>query len=396
MRNMKKLNELSFFESIIIQPKNELIEKAIAEGRIPIGYNCYPVPRPLLSVGKAFPVRMRAPQLQSTELADFYMSSVICTYSRALLETALTDGFDFLNGIIFAASCQHIIKCGHNMEIKQVNADKENFFIQMLDAPQKAGEPQIKQFAHNLKQVAAKISEKFSIDMSNEALRQAVKEHNQFNSHLQEISDLRMDAQPQIAGSEFQKLLIAAQVAPQDLMLPELLELKAALKKRKGESDYRARLLVVGSILDNPQYIELIEAQGAMVVADRYCFGSFPGLEIIPEDGDVYDNLARHYLQTCECPRMVGNWQTRNEKILQRVKQFNVDGVLIENMKFCDWWGYEILTLEKALQEAGIPVVRIEREYAFGAEGQFKTRVQAFIESIEQKKSANNRKEVKK
>lgn len=391
---MNKLDELNFFEAIIETPKNELIEKAVADGRVPIGYNCYPVPRPLLSVGKAFPVRMRAPQIQNTELADFYMSSVICSYARSLLETGLTDGYEFLDAMIFSSSCQHIIKCCHNMEKKQVNVNKEKFFIHMLDAPQKVSDIYIDLYADNLKKAAAKISENLGIDINDDTLRQAIKEQNEFNKHLQEISDLRMTKSPKITGSEFQKIMIATQVAPRDMMLNELIKLKEALKNREGENNYRARLMVVGSILDNPKYIEAIEDQGAVVVVDRYCFGSQPGLEMIPEEGDPYDNLARHYLETCECPHTVGRWKTRVDKTIERIKQFNVDGVIIENLKFCDWWGYEILTLEKALKEEGIPVVRIEREYSFGAEGQFKTRVQAFVESIEQKKLLKSKKQV--
>ena len=229
---MNPLDEISFFEQIIETPKNELVEKAIEDGRIPIGYNCYPVPRPLLSVGKAFPVRMRTPNVHNTELADFYMSSVICSYSRSLLEASLNNEFDFLNGVVFATSCQHIIKCGHNMDIKQVNVEKENFFVNMLDAPQKTTEPLINLFASNLKKTAKIISEKTNIEIDEASLTKAIKEHNSFNAHLQEISDMRRAEHPQITGSEFQKILVASQVAPQDMLLDKVRKIKGALKKR--------------------------------------------------------------------------------------------------------------------------------------------------------------------
>ena len=34
----------------------------------------------------------------------------------------------------------------------------------------------------------------------------------------------------------------------------------------------------------------------------------------------------------------------------------------------------------QGLRDAGVPVLRLEREYAFSGEGQIKTRVQAFLE----------------
>ncbi|MEG2001281.1 MAG: 2-hydroxyacyl-CoA dehydratase family protein, partial [Evtepia sp.] len=147
----------------------------------------------------------------------------------------------------------------------------------------------------------------------------------------------------------------------------------------------KVRLMVVGAVIDSPEYIQLIEDVGAAVVADRFCFGSLPGMEPIDETGDPYISMATHYLSTCECPRMVENWRGRIDSIVKWAQEFNVDGVVIESIKFCDWWGYEVLTMINSLEQHGIPVVKIEREYSYANEGQFRTRIQAFIESLEHK-----------
>ena len=36
--------------------------------------------------------------------------------------------------------------------------------------------------------------------------------------------------------------------------------------------------MVVGGHLHDPEFIRLIESQGGLVVADRFCTGSIPGL----------------------------------------------------------------------------------------------------------------------
>ncbi len=38
---------------------------------------------------------------------------------------------------------------------------------------------------------------------------------------------------------------------------------------------------MVGSEIDNPELIKLAEEAGALVVADRFCFGSLPGRDEI-------------------------------------------------------------------------------------------------------------------
>jgi len=87
-------------------------------------------------------------------------------------------------------------------------------------------------------------------------------------------------------------------------------------------------------------------------------------------------------LRGTRCPRMMADFDIRWRQVAEAVHDFAVDGVIIETMKFCDIWGYEAAALAKALREAGTPVLRIEREYAPGAEGQLRTRVQAFLESM--------------
>jgi len=64
----------SELKALLEKPLNHLIEKAINEGMIPVGYACSMVPEALISAGKLFPVRMRAPGTEGTELADLYLS----------------------------------------------------------------------------------------------------------------------------------------------------------------------------------------------------------------------------------------------------------------------------------------------------------------------------------
>ena len=385
---MNSLETIAYFEQLLQVSGNELIEKAVAQGRVPLGYNCYMVPRPLLSAGRAFPVRLSAPGIRNTELADYHLSSVLCSYSRSVTETALSGGYHFLGGLVFANSCQHCTRCGHYFQMKNINRDMDNFFVRIAEAPRKPADNEVEYFISDLKKTAALIADKYGIDMSDGEITKSIRKHNEFNGMLRQISDLRKEDHPGITGSEFHKLMIAAQVAPNDLLADDIKKLQARLSDRDGINEYRARLMVVGPNLDNPLYVGLIEEQGALVVADRFCFGSLPGLEPIPEEGDPYHNMARHYLETCECPRMMNQSQARIDKLLQRVKEYRVDGIVIETIKFCDMWGYEILTMEKGLRAAGIPTVRIEREYALTGDGQFRTRIQAFIESIESKRLA--------
>lgn len=378
---MEKLKELAFFEELLETPRNTLIEKAVQAGRIPIGYNCYTAPEPLLSVGKAFPVRLRAPLTESTELANFYMTPFTCSYSRSILEAALDDQYDFIKGMVFAACCAQIQRTSQNYKMQKLKDNDGSFLHYIIDVPRKVFDGSIQLLTDDLKKVAELMSDTYGLDMGDEAVRQAVHEYNEFNKILKEIADLRKLENPKISGQEWHTVYAACKVAPKDMLIEPLIQLKLALDKREGLKDL-PRIMVMGSILDNPAYIELMENQGCVVVADRFCFGSLPGLELIPEDGDIWHNLALHYLETNQCPRMMEKSVERAEQAMEYIEEYKIDGVIFETIKFCDVWGYEKLASHEDLVKNGIPVVKIEREYAVTGEGQLSTRVQAFIESI--------------
>ena len=130
-------------------------------------------------------------------------------------------------------------------------------------------------------------------------------------------------------------------------------------------------------------------------MADRYCFGSMPGREEIPlEEGkDVLQSIADYYMWRNQCPRAMGpeNIIARKRYIFDLAEKYHADGIIVENMKFCEYWGYEraqdgMWFYEGYELPRSVPVCQIEKDYTSAASGQLRTRFQAFIESLEIKK----------
>ena len=126
------------------------------------------------------------------------------------------------------------------------------------------------------------------VDVSEEAMRRAIAEFNELAETVTAIGEFRKLENPPITGYEFHVIQLVSEVCPHDLILPYLKETLAEVKKRKPEPKFpfRARVVLAGSEIDDPDFTKLIEGCGAMVVADRYCFGSFPSretIEILPD-----------------------------------------------------------------------------------------------------------------
>ena len=399
---MKELKHLIYFESLLEDTDNELVRKAESEGDLALGYTCFHAPEVLMNLGNCFSVRLRAPHTNSMELATYYMANNSCEFARALLERALEGSFAFLHAMIGVDVCEANNRAIENMEIMHAHGeDKDKFFYCNLDIPYSDDEDCVE---HIREQVSRKIlkplRENYGIDTSDDAIRTAVSEHNEVCRILTEIGELRKLDIPPITGYEYAVLVLVSYTCPKRLILPYLRETLEEIKNRKTDAkkDYRVRVVVVGSEIDDPQLIKLIEGCGALVVADRYCYGSFPGRQeiILSDTEDALTQVCRWYLQNTECPRQsaLHRVKYRNDHVAQLVKDFNADGAIYEQMKFCTYWSYERVIASQVMpRDYGIQMLSIDRPYISGQSGQLRTRVQAFVESLEIKKLRTAQKE---
>ena len=387
---MKDLKHLIYFENLLQDAQNELVSKAVEDGMHPLGYNCSYIPEALLNLPGCFSSRLRAPRCVSTDVASYYMTTRNCPYVRSILERAIEGGYNYLEALFGAEGCAAMERMEEHFELLHP-VKNEKFFATIIDPPMKGDKTNLDYYKIQLQhKVVDPLHEKLGVDVSEEAMRQAIEDHNEISRLVTEIGNFRKLDNPNITGYEFSVIMLVSEVCPHYLIKPYLEETLEELKTREPEPKFpfRAKVVLAGSEIDDPDFVKLIETCGAMVVADRYCFGSFPGREqIVIEDGEsAFDAICRHYLQWNQCARFMdgGKIDQRHDEIKKLADEFHADGVIFESMKFCEFWSYEkVLSNHIFTNELGIPCCTIEKEYALGAVGQLRTRFQAFVESLE-------------
>lgn len=392
---MKDLKHLIYFEDLLQEANNAVVQKAKAEGKLALGYTCYFVPEVLLNLPGCFASRLRAPNTGSIDVGTYYMTNKICDYTRSILERGIEGGYDYLDALLSSETCQMMHRGHEHFELLGLVKEKNpHFFLTMMDVPFNDSEIAIDHYEDQLQRVILEpLRENLGVDISDEAIRQAIKEQNAINAIITELGDLRKQENPPITGYEFHVIQLITLVCPHYLILDQLKETLEEVKNREPESKqwYRARVIMSGSEIDNPAFTKLVEECGGFVVADRYCYGSLPGREQIEihEGETALRAVARHYLKTSQCPRFMNKSksQGRKEYLRDLVEEYHADGVIITQMKFCEFWSYErVIGTHILNDEMGIPTMGIEREYNFNSSGQMRTRFQAFIESLEIKK----------
>ena len=394
---MRDLKHLIYFENLLENADNELVEKAKADGKLAIGYTCFHIPEVLLNVGNCFSVRLRAPRTGSIDIATYYMSNYTCEYARALVERGIEGGYNFLDGLAGVDACSMMNRFYEHFELLKMN-EKPNFFVTHTDMPYKVVDYSVRHYTKQMRIRLLDIMEKnYGVDTSDKAIRKAVKEHNEVCRIISEIGQMRKAENPVITGYEFHVLNLVTYTCPKYLILPYLRETLEELKHREPDEKpaFRAKVAVVGSEIDDPSLTKLIEDCGALVVSDRYCFGSTPGRDVIElnDDEPALDQICRHYMEVSECARYISD-----EKVAQRrqtadrlAREYNADGIIYEQMKFCDYWGFERALASHIMStEMGWPVLSIDRPYNARSSGQLRTRFQAFVESLEIKRIQKN------
>jgi len=126
------------------------------------------------------------------------------------------------------------------------------------------------------------------------------------------------------------------------------------------------------------------------VVMDDTCVGSrfyWPDVELTP---DPLDGLAYRYLAGLNCPRTFRRAGTDYQQDLtgrfgylrEYIKEWRVNGVILQSMRYCDIHGYEVPQVRDYLKRIGVPNIYLEQDYSQLVPAQLNTRLQAFLEMI--------------
>jgi len=382
MEAVKKKSALEELLDVKTGLENPYVRQWKDEGKRIIGYICTYAPEEVIYSFGMLPYRTGAIGCTSTDKADVYLHRFNCTYVRCLLQMGLEGKYDFLDGFCFLNGCEQLRRL-YDIWHRKIGTK----FTDMLTIPHVISEKRFEWYLDDIKKFAENMASVFGLGPINkEKLRNAIKVYNETRRLMQRLYDLRKKDNPPITGSEAMKIIVASFTMPKHIFNELMKEALEEIEKRPGISNYRARIMIGGSYMDDTFLIDLIEETGGLVVADNLCFGYRHFVDMVEEVGDPLEAIARRYYWKNPCPRMQGEFDRRLNETKKIAKEANVDGIIFERIAFCDNHGAESVMESKFLEEEGIPTLVLEREYMPSDRGRLKTRIQAFIERIERRR----------
>ncbi len=370
------------FASAARSISNPELEKWKGGGGKVLGYTCSFVPEELIVAAGLMPFRIRGTGSLTAESANEYFEAAnVCSFIRHTFDQVLQGRYDFLDGAVIGGGCDANRHIYDNWQKSPVKPQ----FLETIFFPHASGEPMALEFRGQLAGLKTKIEQHFGAEITDEKLRSAVRLCNETRSLQRDLYALRQSANPPITGGETVEVMVAGSSMPKErynTMLRTLLEelRGATVPERK----IGARIMIVGPGHDDTSMCDIVEELGGLVAADLTCFGGKVIFGSVQEEGPDplqaiadYQVLARPF-----CPKNLGAHPHIQKELLDQVRALRVDGVIGQSFLCCNMWGGELYILHKELKEAGIPMLRLEREYVSGSSGQLQTRVQAFLETI--------------
>jgi benzoyl-CoA reductase/2-hydroxyglutaryl-CoA dehydratase subunit BcrC/BadD/HgdB len=350
-----------------------------------VGYTCSYVPDEILFAAGILPYRLRGIGAKEMNIGDAYFGPFICSLPKCLLQLAGEGKYHFLDGVIITPGCDSMRRlddCWRKAGEDRAKTLPSFFFHYAV--PHKTADYSLKWFIEETERLKAAVEKHFKVTITDEQLHEAINIYNEGRLLLSRLDALRCATDVAVTGADALAVVLAGTTIPRRAFNHLLTDLILRLEGNHERIRDRKRLMLIGSANDDVELVRLIEGEKAIVVADNLCFGSRFYADLVEPEGDPVAALAKRYLFHNDCPRMFGGYKARLAILKEKIVRAAVDGVILQNIRFCDLHGSENGIFERDLEAAGIPCLRIEREYGPLVEtGRIRMRVDAFLERLE-------------
>jgi len=359
-----------------------------ASGRPILGYSCSQGPAEMFHAAGILPIRLRGIETEGMEIGDAYFGPYICSFPKCILQLAGHGKYAMLDGAVITPGCDSMRRLDECW--RMAGADHPGIvpaFFHYLDVPHKTVSHRMDWFVDELVKLKTALEQHFNVRISDAALGESIAVYNRGRRLLAELEKLRTREPPGVSGVEAFTIAVAGTVMWRNDFNEQLAhDLEYLTGETRSAHKGKKRLLLIGSISDDIDLVALMEQDGrAVVVADKLCFGVRHEAPELAVGADPIRDLATAYLGTSTCPRMFGKYKERLQLLKRKISEYRVDGVVMQNIRFCDLHGSENGLYERDLEREGVPCLRLEREYGPLTEsGRLKMRLDAFLERITQ------------
>jgi len=360
----------------LLNDEYELLREIHNNGTPVIGYFCTYTPMELIHAAGFHPVRITGSS-RKVEEAYSLVPSFICPYMRGALEKGLNREYDYISGIIQGYTCD--AACGlFNIWLENIGGK----LYYPLPIPYNDNDEARRFFKNRILDLIEKL-ESIGGHFSEESLGKSLSLYGNLRRKLLEIYRLRSKGSLPLKANDFLSLVLAGFILPPEQYVTILEDIISAQQENSREGTIGIPLFISGSIIESPGLYALIEECGGRIVMDDLCTGY---RNVVPSSGngdDPVSELIDRYMKRSVCPAR-GRAVDRAPELIDLISSSNAKGVIFLFQKFCTPHLADHPFLITELKKNNIPSLTIEIEESIISEGQLRTRIESFIEMLNQ------------
>lgn len=343
-----------------------------------VGFLCTYIPEEIIHAAGILPVRITGDSEEiALDEANALLHIYVCSFARSCLQLARQGKYNFLDGFVGANTCDPIRRLGdvweHFIPIP---------FFHVLRVPKKFTQDALDLFLIQVGKLKEELEKFVGHPISDESLRDSIRVYNRNRELIRKLLDLRRADKPPISGTEMLEIMNARFRMPVEQHSELLEDLLKEVSESPRALEGRFRIMFIGSMMNNPDFIRSLEDLGGLVVVDELCTGTRCTWDLVDGTLPPVEALSRRYLHHFPCPRMVPA-EERFKRVLNLIRDYRVDGVIVQMLRYCAPYSRHQAILSDRFKQEEIPVLPLDIEYGMGGIGPVRTRVQAFYEMLE-------------
>ena len=375
MRTAKEI--INEFKAIADNPRKAMDDYKKETGKGAVGIMPVYCPEEIVHAAGYLPIGMWGAQKKQISKARTYLPPFACSIMQSVMELQLEGVYDDLEAVIFSVPCD-TLKCMSQKWNRPVPA-----IVFTHPQNRKIAKDAANVFAREeFNIVKEKLEDILDVHISNKAIKNSIAVYNENRAACREFSDVAAEYAAVVTPSDRHAVIKARWFMEKSRHTALVKELIAALKAEPAPEFKGKKIIVTGIQVEPYDVLDIFQENGFAIVADDLAQETRNFRQDVPDDDDALMALARAWNEFDGCSLATDANKPKGQMIIDAVKKYGADAVVVCMMKFCDPEEFDYPILLQEFEAAGVINLYIEVDQESTAFEQVKTRIQTFAEIL--------------
>ena len=375
MRTAKEI--INEFKAIADNPRKAMDDYKKETGKGAVGIMPVYCPEEIVHAEGYLLIGMWGAQKKQISKARTYLPPFACSIMQSVMELQLEGVYDDLEAVIFSVPCD-TLKCMSQKWNRPVPA-----IVFTHPQNRKIAKDAANVFAREeFNIVKEKLEDILDVHISNKAIKNSIAVYNENRAACREFSDVAAEYAAVVTPSDRHAVIKARWFMEKSRHTALVKELIAALKAEPAPEFKGKKIIVTGIQVEPYDVLDIFQENGFAIVADDLAQETRNFRQDVPDDDDALMALARAWNEFDGCSLATDVNKPKGQMIIDAVKKYGADAVVVCMMKFCDPEEFDYPILLQEFEAAGVKNLYIEVDQESTAFEQVKTRIQTFAEIL--------------